>query len=100
MPGESCSSPIVSAALNGEMDMPGGGFPHHRKLRPQQFYRNLLQGHAPFDHAAQRLSAGDLLEVRISDFQRHGTTARSSTLAVTPDFVDDRQERVARLLEG
>ena len=100
MPGESCSSPIVSAALNGEMDMPGGGFPHHRKLRPQQFYRNLLQGHAPFDHAAQRLAAGNLVKVRKFDFQRHGAAARSDALAMAPDFIDDGQERVPRGLEG
>src|SRR5713226_1175982 len=72
----------------------------HRKLRPQQLQGNLLQCHAPFDHAAHRLAARDLLEVRIFDFQRHSATACSSTLAMTPDFIDDWQERVPRCLEG
>src|SRR5262252_7825603 len=71
----------------------------HRILRPQQFDGNLLQRHAPFDHAAQRLTARHLLEVRVFDFQRHGATAYSGALAMMPDGIDDWRERVPRRLE-
>jgi hypothetical protein len=48
-----------------------------RKLRPQQLHGNLLQHRAPFDQAAQRLAASDLL-------QRPITTARARSAFSNP----------------
>jgi hypothetical protein len=45
------------------------------------------------------LAAGDLLEISIFDFQRDGAPAGPGALAVTPDLVDEWQQRIARGLE-
>ena len=52
------------------------------------------------DRFGLAMGAGDLLEIRIFDFDRHGSSAHPGAFAGGPNFLDDWRDFLPRRVEG